>query len=36
MNHVAYSIPHNISASDDNVITVTPISAALIKCKLDY
>lgn len=34
MNHVAYPIPHNISASDAN-INVIPIYTALTQCKLD-
>lgn len=33
MNHGAYSIPHNISVSNNNIIAVTPISIALTKCK---
>ena len=35
MNHIADPIPHNISASDANIITVIPIYTALTQCKLD-
>lgn len=35
MNHVAYPIPHNISASDANIMNVIPIYTALTQCKLD-